>query len=311
MSRNRDLGEFPAAALDIDASGNLDVTGTVTADGVAAGATATTGYDLTIGAFTSLPTVGWNYIDYPSGSGLQIRNGTAPAFAINGGNVGIGNTDPATPLDVRKAGGGNFVANFQNTTAATPYGVSIKDAVGGANGYPLLQVTNSAGTTAHLKVMSCTGDIIVGSGVVFGGAGGTGTSTSNTLDSYEEGTWSPVVVGRTTAGAATYTIQSGTYTKIGNVVHVEGRLGWSAHTGAGTTQINGLPFTNNSHYSNLSIVHRDALTVSASHYVGMSVVPNESHMFVIETSTGTDNAAVIALDVSVTDLAFSGTYTVA
>ena len=32
MSKSRDLGEFPAAALDIDASGNLDVTGTVTAD---------------------------------------------------------------------------------------------------------------------------------------------------------------------------------------------------------------------------------------------------------------------------------------
>ena len=34
MSKSRDLGEFPAAALDIDASGNLDVTGTVTADGL-------------------------------------------------------------------------------------------------------------------------------------------------------------------------------------------------------------------------------------------------------------------------------------
>ena len=34
MSKSRDLGEFPAAALDIDASGNLDVDGTVTAAGI-------------------------------------------------------------------------------------------------------------------------------------------------------------------------------------------------------------------------------------------------------------------------------------
>ena len=37
MSKSRDLGEFPAAALDIDAAGNVDVTGTVTADGLTVG----------------------------------------------------------------------------------------------------------------------------------------------------------------------------------------------------------------------------------------------------------------------------------
>jgi len=83
----------------------------------------------------------------------------SPSFT---GNVGIGTSSPDTPLDVTKAGGGNFVAKFQNTTAATPYGVSIKDAASGANGYPLFQVTNSSGSTAHLKVMSGTGDVILG-----------------------------------------------------------------------------------------------------------------------------------------------------
>ena len=144
------------------------------------------------------------------------------------------------------------------------------------------------------------------SGLLFNGD----TAAANALDDYEEGTWTPVIVGRTTAGAATYTIQTGRYTKIGNVVHIECRLGWSAHTGTGTTQINGLPFTNNDHYANLSIVHRDGLTVSSSHYVNLSIVPNQSYMYVLETSTGTDYAAILALDTNVPDMAFSGTYTV-
>jgi hypothetical protein len=40
MSKSRDLSDFPAGALDIDASGNLDVDGTVTADGLAVDKTA-------------------------------------------------------------------------------------------------------------------------------------------------------------------------------------------------------------------------------------------------------------------------------
>lgn len=78
------------------------------------------------------------------------------------GNLGIG-ASPSVPLDVVKAGGGNFVAKFQNTTDATPYGVHIKDASSGANGYPLLQVTNGAGSVAHLKVNSGTGHVTMAS----------------------------------------------------------------------------------------------------------------------------------------------------
>ena len=92
--------------------------------------------------------------------------GVAEAVLVQAnGNVGIGNSDPAVPLDVRKAGGGNFIANFQNTTAGTPYGVSIKDAVSGASGYPLLQVTNSAGSAAYFKVNSGNGGVNVGGNI--------------------------------------------------------------------------------------------------------------------------------------------------
>lgn len=68
----------------------------------------------------------------------------------------------------------------------------------------------------------------------------------NTLDDYEEGTWTPVPVGTTTAGTVSYTSQAGVYTKIGRVVTVEGYLFWNSGTGSGNLRINGLPFTSGS-----------------------------------------------------------------
>lgn len=65
----------------------------------------------------------------------------------------------------------------------------------------------------------------------------------NTLDDYEEGNWTPTIVGGTTAGTGTYTIQVGRYTRIGRDVTITGRVTWTAHTGTGTMRIGGLPFT--------------------------------------------------------------------
>ena len=53
MSKSRDLSDFPAGALDIDASGNLAVTGSVTADGLTVDGTATVSGNVGIG--TSSP----------------------------------------------------------------------------------------------------------------------------------------------------------------------------------------------------------------------------------------------------------------
>ena len=73
------------------------------------------------------------------------------------GHVGIGTATPAKPLSVNLAGGGDFIAEFQNTTNATPYGIHVKDAASGANGYPLFQVTNGAGNSTYFRVDSGTG----------------------------------------------------------------------------------------------------------------------------------------------------------
>jgi|GEM_PF-1874294 len=63
------------------------------------------------------------------------------------------------------------------------------------------------------------------------------SADANTLDDYEEGTWTPSV-----GGTATYSIQLGRYTKIGNIVHLEFML--TSNGGAGASNaITGLPFS--------------------------------------------------------------------
>lgn len=69
------------------------------------------------------------------------------------------------------------------------------------------------------------------------------SSDANTLDDYEEGSWTPVITGTSTAGTATYASQLGSYVKIGRLVHVNALIDWSAHTGTGNMIISGLPFS--------------------------------------------------------------------
>ena len=65
----------------------------------------------------------------------------------------------------------------------------------------------------------------------------------NTLDDYEEGTWTPTVVGNSTAGTASYSTQVGSYTKIGRQVTVQFNIVYTGGTGIGALRVSGLPFT--------------------------------------------------------------------
>lgn len=69
-----------------------------------------------------------------------------------------------------------------------------------------------------------------------------GTAAANLLDDYEEGTWTPAINSGVTS--PTYSVQVGTYTKVGNMVTVQFFLTLSGGTmAADVLQISGLPFT--------------------------------------------------------------------
>lgn len=87
--------------------------------------------------------------------------------------------------------------------------------------------------------LDVSGEIRASTGVLFG----TDTAAANTLDDYEEGTWTPTVAGSSTAGTVSYIYQNGSYDKIGHQVTVRGFVDWTSATGTGVLEVRGLPFT--------------------------------------------------------------------
>ena len=117
------------------------------------------------------------------------------------------------------------------------------------------------------------GNLIIGTsgkGIDFSATAGTGTS--ELLDDYEEGTWTPTIIG-TTGSAPIATLVAATYTKVGDMVTVFGywTTDFSSHTITGDVQIGGLPFaatTNNNQlvsitYSNWATFDQADISLSA------------------------------------------------
>jgi hypothetical protein len=76
-------------------------------------------------------------------------------------------------------------------------------------------------------------------GILFNGD----TTAANALDDYEEGTWTPIIVGRSVSGTTTNNrAAEGRYRKIGSVVHVLCDVDQNVTGASGDFQINGLPF---------------------------------------------------------------------
>ena len=151
---------------------------------------------------------------------------------------------------------------------------------------------NTASPAVDLDV---SGEIRASTGILFG----TDTAAVNTLDDYEEGTFTPVVYGVTTAGAGTYTTQVGAYTKIGNVVYITIALSWTAHTGTGSIRISGLPFasgTVSSAGSTLAI-RASGLSLSANNtLVGAQLPDGNSYIIIHEYPVGGGGISGVDMD---------------
>jgi hypothetical protein len=133
--------------------------------------------------------------------------------------------------DASNGGRGSMVFN---TSVATTGTLTERMRIPSAGG---LQVVNCVSVGNATPSTS-------GAGITFP-ATQSASSDANTLDDYEEGTWTPTAVGATSAGTTTYVLQVGRYTKIGNVVNATGFIAISAMTGTGNMHLS-LPFATNS-----------------------------------------------------------------
>jgi hypothetical protein len=116
------------------------------------------------------------------------------------------------------------------------------------------------------------------------------SSNANTLDDYEEGSWTPTFAGSTTNPTVTYVVRIGRYTKIGNQVTVWFELGTSANTGgAGNLFISGLPFNQNNDVRSYVGVPTYNIDNPLTNPLGMFVegANNQSYFYLLATS---DNA---------------------
>lgn len=103
------------------------------------------------------------------------------------------------------------------------------------NAVYLASLVNSSGNNVTLQ----GGVVGSGTGIAFP-ATQVASSDPNTLDDYEEGSWTPTVSG---AGSVTYSGQYGIYTKVGNMVFVTGKINVASSTlNANPISIDGLPF---------------------------------------------------------------------
>lgn len=271
------------------------------------------------------------------------------------GNVGIGTTNPSNKLHIQRASSGMIrctnpqdfgqsdisligsrnvngecgsVRFLNHRQASDPNNdAEIFATVAGVSESSNVTGTNRGGNLAFSTRGTGDGDVLTermrigangylrlaGAGIQFNGD----TADSNALDDYEEGTWTPVFAGSSTAGTYTYTTQTGNYTKIGNKV-----TAWCLLTdittgsaGSGASIVNGLPFTaggGNTHIGSLLLEEFDLTSTSIR---GIHVVvannANNAAFRVSRDGLADTNIQVTAKVNNNADIKFCVTYMVA
>lgn len=207
-----------------------------------------------------------------SSSGLNFYTNSSLSspkvvFLANG-NVGIGTANPLSGLVVQKntsggRGGEISIVNFATQTAgnnaALNFGLepstydndncnfqlrATLTGLSGASTDGVFSNWNGANFVETLRIRS-TGTLSVPYGQIQFPASQNSSSDPNTLDDYEEGTWSPQLSGTGGGAAGMSGITAGRYTKIGNKVTATAQIQWGSiiTSISGNVVVSGLPFT--------------------------------------------------------------------
>jgi hypothetical protein len=185
-------------------------------------------------------------------------------------------------------------------------------------------ITFSADNTYNIGAIGATrpANIYIGSAGIFGtgiavggatpGAGGlafpataVAVANANTLDDYEEGTWTPTLVS-TGGSAPAYTTQDGKYFKIGGIVYVFGTIIINGTLPAGNyTRIQGLPFSQSSTQSGVALKYSAATGVSSGQFITAAIGSAEISF---ARNDGNGEIGAVGLNASYISTTFSATF---
>ena len=192
---------------------------------------------------------------------------------VQGGGVGLIIQANGTDRATFASGGGLTLAGGvikgERGTAAAPAYTFSDDPDTGMFNISNVDLGFSVGGTERLKIDS-DGRAIIGSGVTLGN--GQTYAAAKTLDDYEEGNWTPAIVGGTQTITA---IQQARYTKIGRSVTLNVYCTQSTVTDGSSLQMSGLPF-NATTYNATGIVN--FATNSSGSPVLCRTVPNATRL---------------------------------
>ena len=159
-----------------------------------------------------------------------------------------------------------------------------------------------------------TGVAPVGSQLFVGGIR-FNTTAIGSLNYYEFKTFTPTLRGTTIAGTGwAYTVNEGSYVRVGNMVTVTGRIALSAKSGdaTGPIIIAGLPFntkTTNEYNGAVALSRIENLTTAIVSASGNYILNSDQISLRIRTAASTSSATVALSDISNTfSVDFTGSY---
>ena len=233
---------------------------------------------------------------------------TAPSY----GKIGL-TTHVSGTLPVANGGTNASSASitaFNNITGYTASGAT------GTTSTNLVFSTSPSITTPTLvgNATLSTGNLIpstAAKGINFTANTPAAGMTSQLLNWYEEGTFTPTIIGTTTAGTASYTSQTGVYTRVGNVVYFTMAMNWNSGTGTGNLRMSNLPFTtrnNGGLFNSVTIGVQSNLTLPVGTYPTAITIPNTTQIAFYSAAVGPGGAtATLAYDAAA-EIECSGFY---
>jgi hypothetical protein len=175
-------------------------------------------------------------------------------------------------------------------------------------------LTTTGGVTVGNGLTVSDGNVVMasGHGIDFSAtANGSGTTTSELLDDYEKGTWTPNWTFNGNNVGLTYELQAGTYTKIGQQVFCYGAFNLTNKgTSTGSVLITGLPFTASDQVAGTGI-EGGIISAYQANFTGTHVGPliggvinNQSYFDLYRVSSTNPGESVPVTDGNVTNTTY-------